>query len=213
MRPSLAHETGCARRRVQFADGTIDDWDVTDMTATTGTAHKSKRGKAARRQQQPKRESLHGLAKMSTSELFSAGSAALNGGAFDDALAIFEQAVKTVDPKDVQTALNLWYNHGLTLRSLGRFEEAVPHFRKVVAAAPGYVEAHHHICAALFEDYQSGRQRDTNMLADTKSEIATLELAVASCNDALEKGDADRAEGRKEAYCKLTCSPVLACEL
>ena len=60
------------------------------------------------------------------------------------------------------------------------------------------------LCAAKFEDYQDKRDRDTNVLADTAEERATLESALTHCDDALAAGDPNgndpRHEGRMEAF-------------
>eukprot|EP01043_Picozoa_sp_COSAG02_P018892 COSAG02_NODE_894_length_16133_cov_5.336036_14_plen_87_part_00 len=60
------------------------------------------------------------------------------------------------------------------------------------------------ICAAKYEDYTNKRDRDTNVLADTADERATLESALTHCDDALTVGDPNgndpRHEGRMHAF-------------
>ena len=60
------------------------------------------------------------------------------------------------------------------------------------------------ICAAKYEDYTNKRDRDTNVLADTADERATLESALKHCDDALAVGDPSgndpRHEGRMQAF-------------
>ncbi len=60
------------------------------------------------------------------------------------------------------------------------------------------------ICAAKYEDYQNKRDRDTNVLADTAEERATLDSALTHCDDALAASDPSgndpRHEGRMQAF-------------
>ena len=64
-------------------------------------------------------------------ELVSQGKTLLEDGQFDDALGFFEQALllNQDDP-------DLWNYKGITLRSLGRYEEAMDCFNKSLKIDP-----------------------------------------------------------------------------
>ena len=64
-------------------------------------------------------------------ELVSQGKTLLEEGKFDDALGFFEQALllNQEDP-------DLWNYKGITLRSLGRYEEAMDCFNKSLKIDP-----------------------------------------------------------------------------
>ena len=64
-------------------------------------------------------------------ELVSQGKILLEDGKFDDALGFFEQALllNQDDP-------DLWNYKGITLRSLGRYEEAMDCFKKSLKIDP-----------------------------------------------------------------------------
>ncbi|AJM92714.1 MULTISPECIES: tetratricopeptide repeat protein [Nitrosopumilus] len=64
-------------------------------------------------------------------ELISQGKSFLEDGNFDDALGFFEQALllNQDDP-------DLWNYKGITLRSLGRYEEAMDCFNKSLQIDP-----------------------------------------------------------------------------
>jgi hypothetical protein len=97
-------------RSVEFADGTVDDWSVDDMTPVV-KSQKSKRAKGASRRQQKRR-----MLSMSVSELFEAGVKAFGEQQYEDALGLFEHAQQAMDPtSDPQTTLNVYNFHGVRL--------------------------------------------------------------------------------------------------
>ncbi len=65
------------------------------------------------------------------SDLVAKGQSFLEDGKFDDALGFFEQALllNQDDP-------DLWNNKGITLRSMGRYEEAMECFNRSLKLDP-----------------------------------------------------------------------------
>ncbi len=65
------------------------------------------------------------------SDLVAKGQSFLEDGKFDDALGFFEQALllNQDDP-------DLWNNKGITLRSMGRYEEAMECFNRSLKIDP-----------------------------------------------------------------------------
>ena len=65
------------------------------------------------------------------SDLVAKGQSFLEDGKFDDALGFFEQALllNQNDP-------DLWNNKGITLRSMGRYEEAMECFNRSLKLDP-----------------------------------------------------------------------------
>ena len=104
---------GLVNYSVQFADGSVDDWSVDDMTAAA-KSHKTKRAKGASRRQQKRR-----VSRMSVSELFETGVKAFREQQYEDALGLFEHAQQTMDPAaDPQMALNVYNFHGVRVRAV-----------------------------------------------------------------------------------------------
>lgn len=73
---------------------------------------------------------------MEIDELVTQGKALLDEGKFEDALSYFEQAL-VLD----QDNADLWNHKGVTLRSLGRYQEALECFNKSLEIEPRDKEA------------------------------------------------------------------------
>ena len=98
-------------------------------------------------------------------------------GRLEDALASYNGALQ-LDPR----FLYALYNKGLALRKMGRQPEAVEALQAAVAVKPTYADAHHDLCASLFE----GRDPAGDIAAtQTDHHRASLEVAMASCDAAV----------------------------
>ena len=107
---------------MEFADGTVDDWSVDDMTPAA-RSQKAKRAKGASRRQQKRR-----VASLSISELFEAGVKAFREKQYKDALGLFEHAQQIMNPEsDPQMTLNVYNFYGVRLRIVSVSTAALSH--------------------------------------------------------------------------------------